>query len=75
MSETSLWIIFQMNFLSSTFRVIVNHSCKVLYPKLGLKVVFGRDVDFAFGVKLIQFLEHGGVCALKNEPPAHKKKD
>lgn len=53
--------------IKSTFSVVVDDSGKVLDTKLGLVVVFGRDINAAFPMELVDFFQHGGVCALKTK--------
>lgn len=39
----------------------------MLDTKLGLVAVFGGDVNAAFPMELVDFFQHGGVCALKTK--------
>lgn len=53
-----------------TFGFVENNSCEVLNPKLGLVVVLGWDVVCVEFVLKVEFVQHGGVCALRD---AHKE--
>lgn len=57
----------KVRWFKSTSSVVVDDSGKVLDAKLGLVVVFGRNVNAAFPMELVEFFQHGGVCALKTK--------
>lgn len=57
---------------SRTSGLIMNHSSKVLDPKLGFIAVLGRNVVAVQFVLRVQLIQHGGVCSLRRDTIPHQ---